>query len=127
MAYKWEQMHILNRRNFDVLPENAVPVSRGTPWGNPFEIGKDGSREEVIDKYRKYFHKKIKNSRQFKNDTLKLLGMDLVCWCAPLPCHAKVIIDWLRSREEGVAKLKVQRANRKDADGHQADASSEEG
>lgn len=29
-----------------------VYVGRGTKWGNPFEIGKDGTRLEVIEKYR---------------------------------------------------------------------------
>jgi hypothetical protein len=107
---KWEQMKILNRRRFHVLPENAVPVSRGTPFGNPFEIGRDGDRREVIDKYRVYFHDRIKSNKRFKNDVLQLLGKDLVCWCAPLPCHAQVIIDWLRSREVAMLELKAQRA-----------------
>lgn len=109
---KWKLMRILNLRDFKTIPEGAFYIGRPSPFGNPFEIGKDGSREEVIDKFREYFHQKIKKSRRFKNDVIQLLGKDLVCWCAPRPCHGQVIIDWLRSREEGVAKLKEQRAVR---------------
>lgn len=28
-----------------------VYIGRGSPWGNPFVIGKDGDRKECIDKY----------------------------------------------------------------------------
>jgi len=103
--WKWQRMHVLNRRNYGTLPEGAIPVSRGTPFGNPFLIGCDCDRDAVIDKYRAWFHRRIMLDKQFKKDVISLLGHDLVCWCAPLPCHAQVIIDWLRSREESVARL----------------------
>lgn len=31
-----------------------VYIGRGSKWGNPFKIGKDGSRNDVINKYREY-------------------------------------------------------------------------
>ena len=31
-----------------------VYIRRPSKWGNPFSIGVDGTREEVIEKYRKY-------------------------------------------------------------------------
>lgn len=31
-----------------------VYVGRPSKWGNPFAIGRDGTRQEVIDKYRAY-------------------------------------------------------------------------
>ena len=34
------------RENYDIY------IGRGSKWGNPFVIGKDGSREEVVEKYR---------------------------------------------------------------------------
>ena len=33
---------------------NDVFIGRPSKWGNPFIIGKDGDREEVIALYRKY-------------------------------------------------------------------------
>jgi len=29
-------------------------IGRGSPWGNPFHIGRDGTRAEVIEKYRQW-------------------------------------------------------------------------
>ena len=35
-------------------PEGAAYVGRPTVWGNPFVIGRDGTRGEVIAKYREH-------------------------------------------------------------------------
>ena len=37
-----------------VVPPGAVYIGRGRggSWGNPFEIGKDGDRDEVVAKHR---------------------------------------------------------------------------
>ena len=34
-----------------------VYIGRGSIWGNPFIIGKDGDRDEVIKKYEDYIKK----------------------------------------------------------------------
>jgi hypothetical protein len=31
-----------------------IYIGRGTKYGNPFKIGRDGTREEVIQKYEEY-------------------------------------------------------------------------
>ncbi|MFY1113381.1 MAG: DUF4326 domain-containing protein [Methanosarcinaceae archaeon] len=31
--------------------ENAVTIDRTTKWGSPFAIGKDGTREDVMQKH----------------------------------------------------------------------------
>lgn len=31
-----------------------VHIGRPSKWGNPFSIGKDGNRYQVIDKYREW-------------------------------------------------------------------------
>lgn len=67
-------------------PVDAVYVGRPTKWGNPFVIGPDGSREDVIDKYRAWVVRQ-------RLDFSELRGKDLVCWCAPLPCHADVLLE----------------------------------
>jgi hypothetical protein len=75
------------------MPPNTVYVGRPTRWGNPFRIGIDGTREEVIEKYRKWLKEKLKNDPAFLEP---LRGKDLACWC-PLnvPCHADIIIKFL--------------------------------
>lgn len=64
-------------------------------FANPFKIGKDGSREEVIEKYRNYITTKIKNDVLLKEELLTLKGKNLGCWCAPEPCHGNVLVELL--------------------------------
>jgi len=73
------------------VPEGAVYIGRPTKWGNPFEIGKDGTREQVVEKYKMWI-------TEFAPDLvaaakLELRGKDLVCWCAPKACHGDVLIE----------------------------------
>jgi hypothetical protein len=76
------------RKGAEPAPKGAVYVGRGTVWGNPYVIGKDGDRAQVIDKYRAAcgprFRERVKD---------QLRGKDLVCWCAPKPCHADVLLE----------------------------------
>jgi Domain of unknown function (DUF4326) len=61
--------------------------------GNPFAFGRDGSRSEVISKYRCWV-----GTQTDLMDTLdELRGKDLICWCAPLACHAEVLRDLANS------------------------------
>lgn len=90
-------MKILNRHHLKKTgwPEGAVYVGRGTVLGNPFVIDKDGTREEVIEKYRGWLGERIA-SRDVAVLTA-LAGLKhasaLVCSCAPAPCHAEVVAD----------------------------------
>lgn len=74
------------------VPEDAVYVGRPSLFGNPFVIGKHGSREDCI---RRYKHEVLSELTQAQMDFLKLVlrGKDLVCWCAPEPCHADVLLE----------------------------------
>lgn len=72
----------------------GVYCARPTQFGNPFTIGKDGTREEVIEKYRVHFYKKLKDPK-FKEAIMKLKGQVLLCFCYPLDCHCNVIADYL--------------------------------
>lgn len=73
----------------DSYPCWAVRIDRRTKWGNPFVIGKDGTREEVIAKYEAWLRSKPDLMLAVK---LELSGKDLLCWCAPLPCHGDVLL-----------------------------------
>jgi hypothetical protein len=77
-----------NQRHADV-PADAVYVGRPGFWGNPFEIGRDGSRDEVIAKHRAW----LPGSPRHMAKMHELRGRDLVCWCAPLRCHAETLIE----------------------------------
>ena len=70
-------------------PQNCIYVGRPTKFGNPFVIGQDGSREEVIEKFEQWVKSNPKLIKEIKD---KLRGKDLVCFCAPLACHADVLL-----------------------------------
>ena len=76
-----------------------VYIGRPGKWGNPFLIGKDGSREEVIEKYRLYllhneqFGKNLPDGRDLLQDLPELKGKMLGCWCRPAACHGDVLVE----------------------------------
>ena len=68
-----------------------IYIGRPSMWGNPFTIGTDGSREEVIVKYREWITLGDgKGLLQFLGD---LEGKVLGCWCAPKACHGDVLVE----------------------------------
>lgn len=86
---------VFNRRT-NKIPLGAVYVGRPSKWGNPYKIGQkvNGlpiSRKEAISFYRtSWLEVEIYEGRL---DLSELKGKDLVCWCAPLPCHADVLLE----------------------------------
>lgn len=80
---------------------------------NPYHIGKDGNRNEVIEKYRKWLWLNIKEKLSNKynevwNELVRIgelvldgKNVDLVCYCKPFECHGDVIvscINWMISK-----------------------------
>lgn len=60
-------------------------------WGNPFRIGPDDERAEVIERYRCWLWRQIKSGRIKLPELAALDGKTLGCWCAPEPCHGEVL------------------------------------
>ena len=90
-------IRIVNKKSFR---GQGYYVGRPSPLGNPFEIGKDGTREEVIDKYREWLRQQWIDNGHVRRELEKLVmvyktigKLILVCWCAPEACHADVIKD----------------------------------
>jgi hypothetical protein len=82
----------------------GVYIGRGSIFGNPFRIGPDGSRSEVIKKYREWFLEKVGSDPAFRRSVWELENQNLICFCAPLPCHGDVLKWWLELGEEGVGE-----------------------
>ena len=80
------------------IPAGAVYVGRamrwvGVPkskWANPFQIGRDGTREQVMAKYRDW----LLQQPDLIAALPELRGKDLACWIAPDPCcHPEVLLE----------------------------------
>jgi Domain of unknown function (DUF4326) len=66
---------------------HTVCIGRPSKWGNPFVIGKHGSRQFVIARYCQY----LRSQPQLLAALHELEGQALGCWCAPLACHGDVL------------------------------------
>ena len=67
----------------------TVYIGRGSIFGNPYIIGRDGTREDVVAKYEIYARNLpiiMKAIGQLKENDI------LGCFCKPLACHGDVII-----------------------------------
>lgn len=97
-------MTVLNRYHHrGQVPGGSVNIMRGTPFGNPFVTGQDGSRPQVIAQYRRYLWRRIRQEPGFARQVRELHGRDLCCCCAPAPCHGDVLeraAAWLASVED---------------------------
>lgn len=71
-------------------PEGSIYIGRPSVYGNPFEIGRDGTREEVIETYRDYVEN---NPELITLIQQNLRGKDLVCFCAPKACHGDILLE----------------------------------
>lgn len=75
---------------------DAVLVDRSSPWGNPFQIGRDGNRDEVCDLFETYAVDRLAREPEWLD---KLRGRDLVCRCrddryprGSKRCHAETLL-----------------------------------
>lgn len=66
-------------------------IARPGIWGNPFIIGQDGTREEVIQKYRDW----IVTQEYLMKLLPTLEGKRLGCYCKPAACHGDVLVELL--------------------------------
>ena len=73
-----------------------VYIGRGSPFGNPYVLGVDGDREEVIRLYKIHFIEKLMRDPLFGAQVEALRGKKLGCHCSPLACHGDVIIEYLK-------------------------------
>ena len=78
---------VLNKHHAGI-PAGAIYIGRGSQWGNPFRIGRDGDRATVIAKYKRW----LADEHHLLRALDELRGHDLVCFCAPHPCHGDLLL-----------------------------------
>ncbi len=66
-----------------------IYIGRPSKWGNSFTIGKDGNREEVIQKYIAW----LENQPELLASIHELKGKILGCWCSPNACHGDILAE----------------------------------
>ena len=81
-----------------------VYIGRGSKWGNPFHIGPDGNRADVIHKCKEWLLGHIPapdNSIPPSLEDVKreLTGKVLGCFCAPLACHGDIYVELCEASE----------------------------
>jgi Domain of unknown function (DUF4326) len=73
-------------------------VGRPSPLGNPFTMQGEAERAAVIRDYEDWLAEQLLDpsstvSREIHRlaELARKQDLCLVCWCAPLPCHANII------------------------------------
>lgn len=66
-----------------------IYIGRPSKWGNPYILGKDGSRSEVIEKYKSYLLARPDLLRELPT----LRGKTLGCFCYPEACHGDILME----------------------------------
>ena len=81
---------------FAHVVNGTVLIDRRTRWGNPFRIGEDGSRDEVIARYRAYLWRHIQAGEVSLEELAELDG----CWLWPAGANPCPVMGtcWRRRR-----------------------------
>ena len=82
--------YVVNKR--PVLPVGGLYIGRGSKWGNPFVIGRDGTREDVVGLHLMWLRGQIEAPEgqippTFREIRAALSQQPLLCFCAPKLCH----------------------------------------
>lgn len=74
--------------------EYDILITRPGPWGNPFPIGPDCTREQSLARYEVH----VRRRPDLLACLPELVGKRLGCVCDPLPCHGHVLVKLIRER-----------------------------
>lgn len=81
---------VIHIREWDRSNPDHVYIGRGSPYGNPFVIGTDGDREDVIRLFEVYVGERPELRKLIKR---RLKDKTLVCYCKPKACHGDVCAE----------------------------------
>ena len=82
----------LSRRRGWKMPPNTVKVARPGKWGNPYKIGLDGSRDDIVYRFEQMLLLRLQDA-DFRQELDQLRGKNLACWCKlTQPCHADILL-----------------------------------
>lgn len=73
-----------------------IYIGRPSKWGNPFKIGRDGTRSEVIEKYRDW----AAHNHTICESLYEIKGKTLACYCKPQACHGDVLVEMIEELDQ---------------------------
>ena len=79
----------LRKEQYDVY------CGRGSIYGNPFVIGRDGNRTEIIEKYRAW----VVKQPHILSTLPHLKGKRLGCYCKPKACHCDILVELINGAD----------------------------
>lgn len=78
------------------FPSVSNPPVERNKFANPYRIGPDGTREDVIAKHKKDFYNNPELQEAVWNE---LRGEVLGCFCKSLACHGDTYVEYIENRE----------------------------
>lgn len=84
----------------DAYMGREMPGYAASTFRNIFKVGRDGSKSEVLDKYRKHLITLLESNPAAKQEFEQLRGKTLGCWCKPNRCHVDIIVELLEGPED---------------------------
>jgi len=75
--------------------EHEVYIGRPSKYGNPYRIGKNGTRLEVIIKFKEW----LLGNKELMNDIMELDGKILGCHCKPQRCHGDILVEVIEAKK----------------------------
>lgn len=95
--YAWRQKETIAERYAGRVVDKHraafdVDITRPSVWGNPYIIGRDGDRDQVIHLYRRLIY--APGQKAFRNKIRReLYGKVLGCVCQPQACHGDILLE----------------------------------
>src|SRR5258708_30825901 len=88
----------ISKENFDIYIGRKVSHRfEESTFHNPFKIGYDGDRREVVLLFLEYWYApERKTLRELA--VKELTGKTLGCWCKPLLCHGDIVASYVNWR-----------------------------
>ena len=91
----------LRKHNYDVYIGRTFAEFAESIFKNPFHIGKDGDRDEVLLKFIEYWY--APEQTDIRHLAAKVLyDKTLGCWCKPKSCHGDIIAGYVNWKTENM-------------------------
>lgn len=100
-------LKVVNGYHCGFIGSNKIYIGRankklnleGSILANPFILNKDGDRDEVVEKYRKWLNAEVRKEGNVYRYLVNLARIhqspdefQLVCYCKPHSCHGDIVL-----------------------------------